>query len=147
MSLKTIKRAQDLIGLGHLEIPELSPTAKAFVLQMAKAMEQPEGCRIPRGNNIEAVRHQLKTYTKEFRSIAHDFKRHDIRENDRCFAVGDEILFQEWLPEEGRYTGSEVLCRITHITFGGEWGIPQHLCVLSLRLESWALQNEEAVTD
>lgn len=48
-------------------------------------------------------------------------------------------MLQEYDPETQRYTGRNVLVSITYITNGGEWGIPDHMCVMSIHLERWYL--------
>jgi hypothetical protein len=142
-SLKTTSLIQSQIGLGDKELPELEPHIKQFVLNMAKAVEA-EGCKIPRKGEI---RHRLKTVSPEFRKLLAGQKTHDIRKNDRCFKTGDEILFEEWDFDGQHYTGNQVLCRVGHVTYAGEWGIPEGLCVMSIKIEQWALDNREAVTD
>lgn len=102
------------------------------------------GCKIPR---TQEIIHKLRTDPDEFRAVLACRCTHSIRRNDRCFQEGDRVLLQEWIPATGLYTGSEVLCLITYVTPGGKWGIPADRCVLSIRIERWALPNIDAITD
>jgi hypothetical protein len=101
-------------------------------------------CTLPRTE--ASSQHELKSVPHEFRHIADGMKTHDVRNNDRCFLVWDIITFREWHPEDG-YTGSQVVCRVTHITPGGQWGLPEHLCVLSIKVERWTLSDSKEAND
>ncbi len=85
------------------------------------------------------MRHELKTHPEPFEEVRAGRKRHEVRQNDRTFNAGDELLLREWAPLGGYlglqvsgHTGREYLVRITHITRGGEWGLPQGIDVLSI---------------
>ena len=65
-------------------------------------------------------------------------KSHEIREAiDRDYQVGDVLELREWAPKvtplSGRYTRRRQKVLVTYITRGGEWGIPEGLCVMSVR--------------
>ncbi|KEF40137.1 protein of unknown function with PDB structure (DUF3850) [Schinkia azotoformans MEV2011] len=60
--------------------------------------------------------HKLKTYPEYFSEVCTGKKSFEIRENDRCFKVGDTLLLQEFLPEEGSYTGRVVERKVSYIT-------------------------------
>ncbi len=76
--------------------------------------------------------HELKTWHEPFQAIASGKKRHEIRKTDRSFNIGDTLLLREWDPEAREYTGSHQVVEVTHITRGGEWGLPADICVMSI---------------
>jgi hypothetical protein len=79
--------------------------------------------------------HELKTWPEPFRALLEGRKHHEVRFNDREFAVGDVLVLQEWSPEKGRYTGRELRRVVSYMTGGGHFGLPLDLCVMSLELE------------
>jgi len=87
------------------------------------------------------MRHELKLWPGYFGAIAESRKRHEIRKNDRNFKIGDELLLREWDPATGEYTGRQVLVSVTYVSIGGLWGIPDDTCVMSIKVEKWALMN------
>lgn len=79
--------------------------------------------------------HELKTWPEFFQAILDGKKRHEIRINDRGFAVGDELALFEYEPEKPdgeKYTGRVHSVRVTYITHGGNWGLPVNVCVMSI---------------
>jgi hypothetical protein len=92
--------------------------------------------------------HVLKTWPEPFQAILDGRKRHEIRVDDRGFAVGDVLNLKEWDPSPvmctvtpystvpterpAGYTGREVNVRVTYLTPGGKWGLPEGLCVMSI---------------
>jgi len=79
------------------------------------------------------VKHLLKTWPEAFQAIVDKRKTYEIRVNDREFQVGDVLHLQEFNPETRMYTGRDEVRRVSHMTRGGEWGLPDHLCVLALQ--------------
>lgn len=84
--------------------------------------------------------HQLKTWTGEFEAVRDGRKTHEVRVNDRPFAVGDMVVLREWIPAgkdltkgAGKFTERAVLRHITYITPGGAWGLPPNICILSIQ--------------
>ena len=77
--------------------------------------------------------HSLKTWPEPFNAVWDGQKRYEIRRNDRDFNFGELLELREWDPEDG-YSGRYVLARITYLTEGGEWGLPDDLCVMSIRI-------------
>lgn len=71
-------------------------------------------------------RHELKVWPEFFEAIADGRKTFEIRENDRGFAVGDELFLREWQPDAtqdslvlasaGGFTGRLLVRTITYIT-------------------------------
>jgi hypothetical protein len=94
------------------------------------------------------VKHELKCWPEPFAAVREGVKTHEIREAiDRSYSVGDVLEMREWVPSltllDGRYTGRRVSVKVTHITRGGQWGIPEGLCVMSIRrLTSRAARSE-----
>lgn len=86
--------------------------------------------------------HELKTWPGPFAAVLSGEKRHEIRVNDRGFAVGDVLQLREWVPNLGilpadappydGYTGRYMAVNVTYITRGGEWGMPADLCVMTI---------------
>ncbi len=86
--------------------------------------------------------HELKTWPGPFQAVLDGTKRHEIRVNDRGFAVGDTLILEEWIPNLGilpadappydGYTERWQHVRVTYMTSGGEWGLPPNLCVMSI---------------
>lgn len=76
--------------------------------------------------------HNLKTWPEEFDPLWEGRKHHEFRKNDRDFQIGDELVLHEWEPETGEYTNRSVRAKITHISPGGKWGIPESHCAMSI---------------
>lgn len=86
--------------------------------------------------------HDLKTWPEPFEALCSGAKRHEIRKDDRGYAVGDTLHLREWEPprearhEEpvvfGHYTGRGEAFRVTYITRGPEWNIPPGYVVMSV---------------
>lgn len=83
------------------------------------------------------MRHELKTWPLQFSAILHGRKKYELRVNDRNFQENDEVRLLEWNPETQRYTGRHILATISFMTRGGEFGLPENLCILSLKIQYW----------
>lgn len=83
--------------------------------------------------------HELKTWPGPFTAIARGEKHHEIRKADRPFAVGDVLHLREWDPHAETYSGRSLHRTVTYLTPGGQWGLPDGLCVMSL---GWAASPE-----
>jgi len=46
-------------------------------------------------------------------------------------------MLLEWDPKTGRHTGRHVLATVAYMTRGGEFGLPENLCVMSLQIQYW----------
>lgn len=80
--------------------------------------------------------HELKTHPEPFAAIISGSKRYEIRSTcDRSFLVGDTLRLREFDPTNERYTGFFLDVRVTHLTRGGEWGLPITLCVMGIEPE------------
>lgn len=82
------------------------------------------------------MKHELKTWPEMFRAVVSGHKTHEIRNNDRGYAVGDVLYLQEWEPAAQTYTGNAHAVEVTFLTLGGEWGLPLNTCVMSIRRAS-----------
>jgi hypothetical protein len=80
-------------------------------------------------------RHDLKTWPQYYQAIIDGLKTFDIRKDDRGFQVGDELLLREYKPDKQQYTGRQLLVKVTYVTRGGQWGIPEGLVILAIKVE------------
>lgn len=87
--------------------------------------------------------HELKTWSDVYWDIIEGRKVHEYRKNDRGFKVSDLVLLREFIPTGERYTGEEVAVRITSISYGPEWGIPEGYAVFSIRIMRGAVVDLE----
>jgi hypothetical protein len=90
-----------------------------------------------------SVVHDLKTWPDAFDAVWRGDKGYEIREDDRAYRVGDVLVLRRWDPEKAAFTGQRISAFVSYKTEGGSWGLPKHLCVLSLqnvtRIEEAAL--------
>lgn len=83
--------------------------------------------------------HVLKTWPEPYIAIVHGRKHHEIRVDDRGYAVGDVLHLKEWEPNPsgrnvGQFTGRECNVVVTYVTAAGSWGLPSNLCVMSIEV-------------
>jgi len=112
--------------------------------------------------------HALKTWPAFFEAVLCEDKRHELRKWDREFSVGDVLRLREWDPdhrspelelflaipeedrddaEDPRYTGRDVFVKVTYVTPRGVFGMPEHLCVMSIaRLASTDMGRRHSST-
>jgi len=82
--------------------------------------------------------HELKTHPQPYFDVFTGEKPYEIRKNDRGYAVGDWLLLKQWEPVLLTYSGKQLWAYVTHLTPGGQWGLPAELCVLGIQLpETW----------
>jgi hypothetical protein len=77
--------------------------------------------------------HILKTWPEPFEAAWRGDKTFEIRVNDRDFQVGDELQLTEWNNATGEYTGRAITAVVRYIVYGGEWGLPENLCVMAFQ--------------
>lgn len=80
--------------------------------------------------------HALKVWPEYFEAIKKGEKTFDIRKEDRPFAVGDNVILQEYDPEDsnGLYTGRELSFEIGYILRDvPKWGLKPGHCILQLK--------------
>lgn len=68
--------------------------------------------------------HDLKCWPEPFGLVAAGIKRHEVRHNDRDYAVGDVLRLREWRKEpnavgSGTFTGRVVEAVVGHMTRAG----------------------------
>lgn len=59
--------------------------------------------------------HALKTWPEYFKEVEAANKPFEVRKNDRGFKVGDTVILQEYIPEEKKYTGKEIVKTIAYV--------------------------------
>ncbi len=86
------------------------------------------------------VEHKVKSWPDLFQATLSGAKTHDMRKSvDRDYRVGDILRMQEFDPKSNRYTGRELLVKITYITsarfpcaLSGD-GLDPDYCILSIK--------------
>lgn len=73
--------------------------------------------------------HVLKTLPKFFDKVAEGTKTAELRKNDRGFKVGDYVML---IRADGSSKPASFTRRISHIVEGGQYGLAQDFCMLSL---------------
>ncbi|TOH54203.1 hypothetical protein CGI80_00515 [Vibrio parahaemolyticus] len=76
--------------------------------------------------------HELKIQSVHFTEVLAGRKTHEVRFNDRNYQVGDCLNLRE-IDENGHYTGQEMNTQICHVLHGGQYGLEEGWCVLSLK--------------
>lgn len=74
--------------------------------------------------------HELKILPSYYEKVLSGEKRFEIRKDDRNFKVGDLIRLQEF---ENGYTGRDSLYEILFKLDGGNYGIEEGWCILSIK--------------
>ena len=62
------------------------------------------------------MKHELKSEPQYFQPVWVSVKTFEIRQNDRNYKTFDEIVLQEWDPQEREYTGREINGYIAYMT-------------------------------
>ena len=62
------------------------------------------------------MRHELKIRESYFAAVKDGTKTFEIRENDRGFQKGDEVVLREISDIDNTYTGNSIEVRITYVT-------------------------------
>lgn len=76
--------------------------------------------------------HYLKIHPEPFALVKSGAKPYEVRVDDRNFAVGDTLILEEFDPQSASYSGEKIARRVSCKTSGGQWGLPDNLCVLGL---------------
>ena len=83
----------------------------------------------------EPEQHILKTWPVFFQAVLEGRKTFELRdcsEEDRFFRPGDTLRLVEWDQAAQEYTGRALECSVTYVMDGGRFGLPTHLCVMSI---------------
>ena len=76
--------------------------------------------------------HELKILPKYFNEILQDNKSFELR-RDRGFEVGDTIVLNEWIEDEKKYTGFNLVKSITYILKDvPQYGLMDGFVILSI---------------
>ena len=84
--------------------------------------------------------HVVKSWSWLFDAIARGEKTHDLRINDRDYAVGDFLELHRYNPAMGRFTGEVCTVTVTYITNNKQpcafssAVLPRDYCILSIKL-------------
>lgn len=82
-------------------------------------------------SEIHAV-HELKCWPEPFNAILRGEKRYEVRKDDRGFEVGDRLRLRAWDPSTGAYLGSDLFARVTYLSRGPDWGLPEGVVIMSI---------------
>ena len=77
--------------------------------------------------------HELKIWPNQFEAVSEGHKTYELRRNDRDYMVHDTLILNEWLPDEGRYSGSMMKALVTHITYG-VFGLKKGYVCMAIKL-------------
>lgn len=76
--------------------------------------------------------HELKILPKYFNEILQENKSFELR-RDRGFKVGDTIVLNEWIEEDKKYTGLNLVKSIKYISKGvPQYGLMDGFVILSI---------------
>lgn len=86
------------------------------------------------------LEHVLKALPEPFDAVWRGWKTHEFRRDDRGFQVGDRIRLREYFLDADRYSNREVRARVTYVSHGPQWGIPEGYVAMSLSVVQRALR-------
>lgn len=76
--------------------------------------------------------HNLKILPEHFKNVIEGTKRFEVRRNDRNFKNGDGLCLEEYDLQTKQYTGQSKYFIVTNILYGGQYGIQEGFCVMSI---------------
>lgn len=76
--------------------------------------------------------HVLKCWPAPWEAMRVGRKTFEYRLNDRDYQVGDVLVLQEYNPELDSLTREVLLMRVVYVLAGGQFGIPEKYCVMSV---------------
>lgn len=91
------------------------------------------------------MNHELKTWSEFFIAILSGEKKFEVRKNDRGYHVGDILILKEWDNFSSSYTGAILKVKVKFILHGGQFGIEEGYCVMSI--EKIPTPTQEICTD
>lgn len=71
--------------------------------------------------NREPREHALKCWPEPYDEIWSGSKRFELRQDDRGYRVGDSLRLRCYDKTEQRFTGREMLVRVTSLTRAADW--------------------------
>jgi len=86
---------------------------------------------MPKRHKSKVIR--LKIWPAEYDAIVQGKKTAEFRKNDRDFNVGDVLILQKFDPETKTYLETSITALITHVVYGGSFGIPEGYCMMSIK--------------
>lgn len=90
-------------------------------------------------------RHMIKSTTNHFDAVWNGTKKMEARKADRDFYIGDNLLLQEYDPNTAKWSGREILVKVSSILTGTEYGIMPGYVILSIEVlekgENHKLEN------
>lgn len=78
--------------------------------------------------------HELKLYKPYFGKVFTGQKTFEVRKDDRDFKEGDILILHEYNNAVNNYTGNFLKARITYKLMGGQFGIEEGHCILSIKI-------------
>ena len=75
--------------------------------------------------------HRLKTWPEFFQPVVDGVKTFEVRNDDRGFNVGDQLLLAEWDPVKKEYSGRACTVDVTYIMKG--LVLPPDLVVMQIK--------------
>jgi len=84
--------------------------------------------------------HSLKSWPRFFEAIVRGERVHELRRNDRGFAVGDLCELREYDPANNRFSGHVITVEVTSITSAevpcavSSEALHPDFCILSIKL-------------
>jgi len=92
--------------------------------------------------------HHLKSWPQFFKAIKAGYRTHELRRDDRGFAVGDILVLHEFDPNNKDYTGDELGVEVTAMTsFAQPCAVSDEamnpdFCIMSVRLINRIARSE-----
>ena len=87
--------------------------------------------------------HQIKTHSEYFQQVWDRKKLFEIRKDDRNYEVGDTLTLLDYNPETNTYNRRTISAEISYKLNGGNFGIENGFCALSMsKLANWNLDEE-----
>ena len=96
--------------------------------------------------------HELKVWPKFFQPLIAGKKTFELREKDRKYQEGDELILQEFVPGfeiidgkvQGEYTGSSAKATVLGLTdLDGAFRTEPGLILLSIRLDGFTIADKK----
>jgi hypothetical protein len=71
--------------------------------------------------------------------VAVGSKHFELRKNDRDYQEGDTLILNEWDPATGDFTGEFIEVLVTHILYGGQFGLATDHCCMSIETQRYGI--------